>query len=151
MSEAKYSSLLDAFCQLCEGVDPTAVHDTGAIFVDGIHFTLMHLGEADPETLYVICELGPLGKADEKTCHRQLLEINFSMAYQAGPHLALDPDSGTPVMISRFPLDALTPESLLDGLGATAKMAQRWQSGEGFQEVETALKQNAVKIDWSQE
>lgn len=137
-SNEQFLSLIDDFCRLCNVPDPAAVRETGAVLVEGIRFTLVHM-ELNAEAVYAICELGPLGKADEKECYRRMLHMNFFLSYRADPIMALDPETDAVLMISRLPLEGMTPELLRSALGATAKMAHDWRNGKTFEEIPAAL------------
>ncbi|HVK54243.1 MAG TPA: CesT family type III secretion system chaperone [Burkholderiales bacterium] len=134
-SNEQFLALLDEFCRLCNVPDPAAVRETGAVLVDDIPFTLVYNEKLNVDEMYILCELGPLGKADEKECYQRMLHMNYLMSYRADPIMALDPRTNAVMMISRLPFDGMTAELLRTAVGATAKVAHDWRDGKMFDEA----------------
>ena len=129
MSEEKYSSLVDDFCKLLPDTDAKQLKETGSMSVEGIEVTFVYMHDLIPGVLYVTCDLGLLANADEKTCYQKMLEINFFLIHQLGPQMAIHPETGEPLLITRIPLDGFDAKSLLQVLQITIRMIKDWRSG----------------------
>lgn|GEM_PF-3446772 len=131
MQDPRYVSLLEDFCRLCNAKekDVAAIKETGIVSLDGVAFTLVPFGEMNLATLFIVCELGPLGGADENQTYKRMLEINFYLIYQYGPQMAISPENGRPLLITRVPLEDVNAKSLLEGLRGSVQLAKQWQSG----------------------
>lgn len=130
MANNYYDSLMSDFCRLYAGEAAEAVLETGTICIDGVNFSFVYADDIDPHTFCVICDLGPLGNVDEKTSDRRMLEINFLLSFQGGVQMAVNPDDGMAVSITRLPIEELSAHLLMDGMRSAGEFAKQWQSGE---------------------
>ena len=130
MSSELYAALVDSFCGFLAPEAAATFRETGNFSVEEINFTLIYTGNLSPDFVYLMCELGPLGKVDEITCYRHMLGVNFLFMYQSGPQLAIHPETGMQVFISRLPFEGLTAEIFMMGLNGTIQFAKQWKSGE---------------------
>ena len=132
MANARFLALLDELSKQCGAAEAGTLRETGLLSIDDINFTLTHVDEFNPDVLFVLCELGPMADADETECYRRMLQMNFFLSYQVGPQMVLDPQTNAPLLISRLALNELTAENMLAGMRESARLAQRWRSGELF-------------------
>ena len=130
MSTELYNALIENFSKSLTPEQAPIFRETGSFSYEGINFSLVYSNVLSPDVIYLMCDLGPLGKVDELACYRHMLEVNFLFIYQSGPQMAINPDTGIPVFISRLPLQDLSVELLMLGISGTVQFAQQWKTGE---------------------
>jgi hypothetical protein len=80
----------------------------------------------DADVIVVFTELGEVSRARETEVYRAMLDANFFWQGTGGAVLALEAESRTAVLMTREPLEGLTPEAFEHAVGMFAKRADEW-------------------------
>ena len=134
MAAASFEKLSEGFCEIGNIWLPELSADAQGrvafhVLLRGVAVNLVYCPLTSPEHVFVLFELGPVGRGDTDSMHemRALLDANHSVLEVHPPVFSRNPATGEAVLRHTLPLFEATPSGLYEQVDEAVEWIARWR------------------------
>jgi hypothetical protein len=127
VSHARYTKLIQDFCNANGLQEPERILRGGPIAVDDVTFSVIYSETVNPDVVFLYCDFGDVPVGREHEAYKALLQANLSLYNGGGPSFAVSPESGRVLLADACRIDGVTVEKLREHLVKLADQATEWR------------------------